>query len=94
MPKIVMHDLDQKAFEKFGEKIKKLRESKDRLWGEKKPFFDLDKVYSGMSTKQSHLMKGFAANYLKLLKQSITENSGTGSVLNLSTFFMQGEYVV
>lgn len=49
------------------------------------------KIYNNISTKSTHLMKGFAANYLKLLKQTISE--GTGN-LNLSTFFVQGEFVV
>lgn len=92
MPKIIVKDLDQKPFEQFTAKLGDYRDGKagtDK--NKKRPYLNMMKVYNKLSTKSSHLMKGFATNYLKLLKQAMGEG---GSNLNMSTFFIQGEHVV
>ena len=61
---------------------KKYKETKP---GSEKPHLDLKAIYAGISTKNSMLMKTFAANFNKLLKQMISQtNKGKGSE---STYF-------
>ena len=63
-----------------------------------KQYMDLKSVYGGLSTKQQMLMKTFAANYNKLLKQMIQQN-GPGSKADTENnffqmFFVNGKSVV
>jgi hypothetical protein len=51
-------------------------EAVDKAGKKDKKYLDLKKVYGKLSTKQSMLMKTFAANYNKLLKQTIEQANG------------------
>ena len=62
---------------------------------EKEKYLDLKSVYGHLSTKQSMLMKTFAANYNKLLKQMISQaNKTKGENTFFQQFFVNGKSVV
>jgi len=75
-----------KVFDKFDKNLDTYRKTGNI---EDRPSFDIQKAYKKASTKQSQLMKTYAANYNKLLTHATTEKSS-----DISTFFISGQDVI
>ena len=88
MPPLIIkfQDLKMKVFDKFDAKLDNFRKTGDMT---DRPTFDIQKAYKKASTKQSQLMKTYAANYNKLLTHACTEKSS-----DISTFFIAGQDII